>query len=100
MQNTNHHLESLLGQSFSQPFNAITTEAIHNLKKQVRVNNQTYIGASWSSYNKYYNCPKGCKDFLQVIFPTARSLESGNRDSIIVYSKKKALEIYKRLKVK
>jgi hypothetical protein len=95
-----NQLMSMLGQAFSQPFNAITPEAIQQLKKQVLIHNQTYEEASWSSYNKYYDCPKSCKDSLQVIFPTARSLESNNLRNIILYSKMKANEVFDSLKVK
>ena len=73
---------------------------MHNLNKQVGMHKQTYMEASWSSYNMYYKCPEGCEKSLQVIFPTARRLESSNLNNIIKYSKKKAGEIHDRLKVK
>ncbi|QLH29753.1 MAG: hypothetical protein HWD63_10380 [Candidatus Parvibacillus calidus] len=53
----------------------ITKEAIEDLKKEVSKQDQDYfIEASWSSFNKYTDCPENCEKLQQKQFPTARSL--------------------------
>ncbi|MFZ1705465.1 MAG: hypothetical protein WAT79_14045 [Saprospiraceae bacterium] len=89
---------SLLGQAYAQPFKTITVEAIYGLQKKVESDNNRYFEASWSSYNHHKKCPKGCKDSIQTHFPTARSLNKENLDSIVFYAKKKAFEIHAKLK--
>ncbi|HRN34596.1 MAG TPA: hypothetical protein PLC76_10525 [Saprospiraceae bacterium] len=91
---------ALFTQVGAQPFEMITKEAIEDLKKEVSKQDQDYfIEASWSSFNKYTDCPENCEKLQQKQFPTARSLTRDNIKEIIHYSKKKAHSVYDSLKV-